>query len=186
MWQAPLNCRDPKPGAYLVVTGPAGFTAMPTDTLAKGSVITVQAWGRIEGVWLNHGRPMRAKCMHSALKGEIRRWVSGTESVSTDQSGHFVFTAIPPGTIAISWLEPLDPPKDFPAANRELAEVDVRPGQTSEVRIVTDGRNVTGKLASSAGADDISGLTGWNVSLAADIPAPMPPKDADTPEATSK
>jgi thiol-disulfide isomerase/thioredoxin len=158
---------------------------MLADDLVQRSVITVEAWGSIDGVWLNHGHPMKAKRIMPGYSGAAGHWITGAE-LKTDENGHFSSAAVPPGTISINWLAP---PPSFTGGSLylELAKETVGPGQTAAVHIVTDGRAVTGRLVSGANVEEISSLAGWVVTLNPDIPGPpKQPKEVDTPEAMMK
>jgi thiol-disulfide isomerase/thioredoxin len=177
----------PQPDAFLVVTGPAGFAAVPASQLGSNPVVTVSAWAQVDGVWINKGQPMKSKLMGIGLAGDVRRWLWVDDFVQTDSNGRFAFAVVPPMRVSILWQAPVSQAKPLPANNLKVAEADLAPGQKTQLKIATDGREVIGRIVSGPNTDDVSGLRDWNISLVPDAPRPpKPPKELVAPEAIAK
>ena len=148
-----------------------GFARVSLDDLKRSPQLTLQAWGRIEGVYrIGHhfgtnqlielsDQTARMTSIRSGRAGGTNALVftntapepleplildSSTFESTTDDRGRFVFDIVPPGEFQVNAMIPID------ANSREsqlLAMVRVQPGQSLHVAAGGDERAVTGKLA---------------------------------------
>src|SRR6266850_3127208 len=165
----------PQPSAWsdLAVIGDTGFaqvgrTEMPTD----GKII-VRPWGRVEGTFLvgkmpqpnqqlslyplNMGRALATTNPSSPYRlinsgGRVRI----SQRATTDAQGHFVFERVGPGSMMISRIVITG----RMARSSNLANVDVRAGETASVEIGGKGRPVIGRVVADRNEEALPPISG--------------------------
>jgi len=99
----------PQDGDFnLVAASDAGFALVPKADFTNTLTLTLQPWGRVEGVMLNHGKPMAGQEIYFFMgdgAAPINVW--DQEPVATDARGRFVFEQIPPGTVRLELKQPI-------------------------------------------------------------------------------
>ena len=175
----------PQPGDFgLVAASEAGFALTQRADFTNSSTLTLQPWGRMEGVFLNNGRPMVDQKFYFFL-GDVnsRLNVWSQESAPSDEQGRFVFAHVPPGIVRIELKQPT-------TANSwsylELVTTNVEAGRTNMVQINLEGRPVTGHLQRSADLTNDVDLTQFQISLQPDVLGPKVPDEMDSPEKVQK
>ena len=175
----------PQDGDFmLVAASDAGFAMVSGTNFINTPVVTLQPWGRVEGIMRNHGKPMAGQEVSffaSDAAAQVNLW--GQEPVVTDAQGHFIFTHVPTGTVRIELKQPM-------AAGswtyQELQSTEVQPAGTNNLEINLNGRTVTGKLKRDAGLPTDIHLTECNISLQPDLTPPQVPKEMNAPEKVQK
>ena len=133
----------------LVVTHEAGFAEIPVKQ-AKGATIVLQPWGAIEGVVLTAGRPT------SGQQVSLKAWLPDSDSdrwpveletrATTDQQGHFRFSHVPPGPVALRRLYKFSPGPVGIIGMGPQQRVDVMASGVTKVTLTTLGRSLVGRL----------------------------------------
>ena len=99
----------PQDGDFtLIAASDAGFAMVSKADFTNTLTLTLQPWGRVEGVVLNHGRPMTGQKLYffaGDSTAQINVW--GQEPVATDAQGHFTFAQVPPGTVRLELKQPI-------------------------------------------------------------------------------
>ena len=93
--------------ATLLAATPEGFASAPGSDFTNTLTLTVQPWGRIEGVFLKNGRPVAGEELYFSADNLHGSRVWSKSSVSTDSEGRFAFSHVPPGSIAIQQKQPM-------------------------------------------------------------------------------
>jgi hypothetical protein len=106
----------------------------------------LEPWGRIEGTVRTRDQQWVNRKVSWHRTGNLTSWAtlfyrSGSFSTLTDFSGRFVLERVPPGDCRVAILET----NGSTSALSPL--VQVPPGQTVQVELGRNGRNVTGRLA---------------------------------------
>ncbi|HEY0550600.1 MAG TPA: hypothetical protein VGF13_13430, partial [Verrucomicrobiae bacterium] len=141
----PVAPREGK--AVVVVNDDAGYAVATADELAVNPTVTVQRWGRIEGV-LRIGKSLASNQMvNIGIWGtsETYEWniVSHDMSVKTDANGRFVFPRVAPGDV---WLTRTVAVRPGDGRQSGHHYVKVEPGDHLEVILGGIGRVVTGRM----------------------------------------
>jgi peroxiredoxin len=178
---------------FFVIANDEGFSLSQSDDLTKHPTMVVRPWGRIEGVRINGHRPLTNQPLMFGLdwRGvgtlDIRdRLGTGRNTTTTDSQGRFVFEHVP-----LSVIQFYEDHKHPDLWHPLLPLVDVKPGETTQVRIETQGRTVTGRLELGAGlASDIDFKSCFG-GLSPDVDwhklrEPWPPREIDTIEKRTK
>jgi peroxiredoxin len=133
-------------GHYLVAADGHGFGLLSQLGLTNHAVMTLQPWGRIEGVIENRNRALTNVAVELAgdrtyYSGSITPPVSGLgERTVTDEHGRFVFKYVPPMKLIVR------PGDDQTAYGMLPCPVSVAPGETNHLAIDGHGRKVTGRV----------------------------------------
>ena len=143
----------------VVVAHSGGFVEVPFSHMTSNTVISLQAWGRIEGTVRVGSKPMAEEGVRlSSLSWRAYR--SPRASVylgaTTDADGRFVFTAVPPGEWNVMReLKPAGPGRigmRIPAHSHG-APVIVQSGETSTVIVGGEGRTVVGRMVAGTAVE---------------------------------
>ena len=121
----------------IVAASEAGYAEIVPPEFTNGSAITLQPWGRIEGVRRIGALPATNRQVHLTPYNNLFPVKRAFENSTTDHDGKFVFTYVPPGV----WR--LDD-SDFEMGSGNWFRV--KPGETNHVIVGGAGRPVTGKL----------------------------------------
>jgi len=137
----------------LIAVDRAGFADVAVESLSGSDRITLQPWGRIEGVVKSRGKPLARQRvgLRSPLNSSYVDSYSFQYTAMTDAAGRFVFTNIPPGEHLL--VRHLGSPPGGSVDSHRLP-VTVRPGETRQVSYEFGGRLVTGLV-------DIDGEVDW-------------------------
>ena len=178
---------------FFVIANDKGFSLSQSYDLTNHPTMVVRPWGRIEGVRMNWNRPLAGqrlmyyldwKCIGSL---DILHRFGISEEATTDAHGRFVFEHVPPMEIIFSEIH--GHPTNLWFGIRH--PVEVKPGETTQVKIETQGRTVVGHIELGAGLANNIDPGSCNGRLSADMDvdkfeAPTPPKEIDTIEKRTK
>ena len=141
--------RDGK--AVAVVNDDAGYAVATADELSANPEVTVQPWGRIEGVLrisksLGSNQTVNVGIWGS---GETYEWtlVSHGMSVRTDANGRFVFPRVAPGDVWLTRSVVVRPGEGRQSGHHY---VKVEPGERLEVKLGGTGCTLTGRVETSS------------------------------------
>jgi beta-lactamase regulating signal transducer with metallopeptidase domain/peroxiredoxin len=167
----------PQEGDYVLVVASAnGFAAVPKADFQVSRTIRLQPWSRVDGIYLNGGKPASGKRITWQANFENVRFQGPSQSAAlTDRDGRFTFATVPPGSISFNLLTP-------GKFNRtvELMRGAVAPGESMQVRIAIDGRPVTARLVRGAGFSESADFGNGYIQLQPATESETPPKDADS------
>jgi len=161
----------------LAAASDAGFALVQKSDFTNNPTLTLNPWGRIEGSFLKNGHPTGGQeIFFFAGDPSAQRSLWSQQPVSTDQTGHFVFPFVPPGTIRLELKQPM-------SANswtyQELQSTEVKPGGTNHLQINVQGRAVKGHLKRSADLASDVDLSKFNLTLQPDVQPPTTPEGLD-------
>ena len=133
--------------AVVVVNDDAGYAVVTADELAVNPSVTVQPWGRIEGV-LRIGNSVGSnQTVNIGIWGtsETYEWniVSHSYSVRTDAAGRFVFPRVAPGDVWLTRSVAVRPGEGRQSGHRYLK---VAPGDQLVVQLGGTGRTLSGRI----------------------------------------
>ena len=123
-------------GCYiLVVRSPAGYAQISDDALKSQTSIKLAAWGRVEGIATDSGKPVPGAAVLlyriPGAKDPLRLIVNHQTSVVADAQGHYVFPQVAPGE---AWVQNADLHKTL-RANVGWHYVQIQPGMTSQIAV---------------------------------------------------
>jgi RNA polymerase sigma factor (sigma-70 family) len=131
----------------IAIAHPEGYLECPAGDLRQARAVRLQAWARIEGVWLDQGQPVANRELSLAFSHEAEHTLALEYSASratTDDHGHFVFPQVPAGLFdIIVWSAPTG--THGARSGRHALSVEARAGETNQVTL---------GAADSAGAAD--------------------------------
>jgi RNA polymerase sigma factor (sigma-70 family) len=138
----------PQPDAHtVVVVHRDGLAQARVNPPFPKVILTLQSWGRIEGILQLTGQSTAQQKIVLLLEeqsqpglGAVSLDSMGSYSVETDEQGHFAFETVPPGQLALY----LNRGVGVPFALKTW--VDVKPGQTTQAKISDAGWRVVGRL----------------------------------------
>jgi hypothetical protein len=176
----------------VVVAHAEGFGEVPFSQVTSNTVITLQAWGRIEGAARAGAKPLAQetiRLINMSWRAYRTPRVSVYLDATTDAEGRFVFATVPPGEWKVMReLNSLAAGKTairIPAYSHSVPLL-VRAGETATVTLGGEGRAVVGRAV----APEAIGAELWtenSIALILKVPtpdAPTPPKADSFP--TSK
>ncbi len=137
--------------AVVVVNDDAGYAVATADELAVNPNVTVQRWGRIEGV-LRIGKSLASnQTVNIGIWGtsETYEWniVSHSFFVRTDANGRFVFPRVAPGDV---WLTRTVAVRPGDGRQSGHHHVRVMPGDDLVVQLGGVGRTLTGRIETAS------------------------------------
>ena len=163
----------------LVAATDTGFAKVEGKALEANPVVTLQQWGRIEGVKRKGKRAAKGDSLGVKFErlyepGKPHIMINDYASVGAD--GRFTLERVPPGTMHLYQR------KFMPGGNGwshlELQSIEVIPGGTNHVDLGgTGGLSVVAKLVRPAGLDRAVSLTNCQIHLKPDVAGPKAPKD---------
>ena len=140
----------PDPGeAFIVVAqSDAGFV-MESATAGQhdAGTLRLQPWASVRGVFTEAGKPIaRAGLLLEPIENDDVQLprVNLTMYVSTDKHGRFEMTRVPPGPMLLR--ADLGPWEDATFRASPHVPLDLKPGETRELSLGTDGAVVRGKV----------------------------------------
>ncbi len=167
-----------------------GFGLAQLKDFTIAPELIVKPWARLEGVRINQGSPVANQPLRYGYVGrfflseELGQTVSfASNRTVTDASGRFSFDHVPPGEITLSGRQ-FHPSNEFVF----LQLVDVTPGVTNRIQVVTHGRTIIGRFTLPPGLTNKIDFTGFPVSLQPDMDVyaatslPSVPPEFDTPD----
>jgi thiol-disulfide isomerase/thioredoxin len=154
-----------KENLVFVIANDKGFGMAYSFDLVNNPTIVVQPWGRIEGIRTNRGQPRANQRLWLRMdedslglsadmnRMDISRCVQIKGEAMTDSQGRFTFEHVPPVGI-ILWENRKIPSR---SSITLVPPIWVKPGETTNVEIKTQGRTVVGRLKLAPGlAADIN------------------------------
>jgi peroxiredoxin len=134
-------------GVLLVVAADAGFADATSDEFAKTGKLVLQPWGRIEGEVRNGRKPAAYQSVvywpdWPSNRGGASRMQSYDYHFRADSQGRFAIDRVIPGKGTIARV--LDTSLRGEWCGQE--PVEVKPGQTTQVRLGGKGRPVIGRV----------------------------------------
>ena len=173
----------------IVAVHAAGFAIASRSEFAGGQATwTLPPWGVIEGQWRSNGKPVAGR--EVLLYGTDQRsgplrfdWA--TAKTRTDEAGNFLYQHVPPGRFRVARLQVNDvgnrPPN---LKTSHSTEVEVRPGERTEVTLDGTGHHVAARII---WADGKPSLLPWRFFGAVYTPYGMPPTEVvKDPEALKR
>jgi beta-lactamase regulating signal transducer with metallopeptidase domain len=144
-----FELKDPGFDGLVLITHEDGFLQTSTEKLASHPKLTLQPWGRVEGVLKVGTKP--EPNAHINLSGNKYLGKSGgwnfVLSTETDNSGHFSFDKVPPGE---SHLYRYFNPSPGPITETYQWPVIMKAGETTHVDYGGTGRPVIGQVEGNA------------------------------------
>lgn len=132
-----------------------GFAEADEKALASSPQLTIQPWGRIEGI-VKIGANS-AKGVQIRLSETDNRWnpdvampVTQSQQLATDGRGHYAFERVIPARLSVSRIFALER-SSFHVGTGAIRIVTVRPEVTTWVDLGGTGRPVIGRFVPSAG-----------------------------------
>ena len=140
----------------LVVATDAGYVQADRDALQKNSTLTLEPWGRVEGVAMHGTKPAPgatidgntfrrsvATTAQQAAEEQRRPQVYNSLSTTTDDQGKFTFERVAPGDMSVGIRVSMGD-RSWTTTNSET--VTVLPGKTVTAQVGGKGRAVTGRI----------------------------------------
>jgi RNA polymerase sigma factor (sigma-70 family) len=136
-----------EPPYMLVVRSPAGYAELSWKALqAAGADVTLQPWGRIEGIAREGDKPLAKTIVRlwrvQSGSDPNERLIHHETEVTTDAAGKFVFPRVAPGEAWI-YRELFTKLRGYSLG---WQYVQVQPGQTAQIAMGGSGRTVTGRV----------------------------------------
>jgi hypothetical protein len=138
----------------------SGFAEATPEQIASDPVVTLQAWGRIEGVLKVGPRPAPQETVSLSglhLLPGSEQTVGLQIQTKTDEEGRFVFEGIPPGEHKVEHRLSFRNGKVGEIPDSHGLPIVVQAGQTTQVQLGGTGRRVTGRVV----APGVSGPIDW-------------------------
>lgn len=134
----------------VIVSHATGFAQVPVADLKASGKITLQPWGRIEGVLKIGQSPAGNETVR--LENFYWRWIGWptlmiVRSTITDSDGRFSFEGVPPGDRKVSFSPKLKDGKPSLSGSSHHQLVAVKPGDTTTVALGGGGRTVVGRIS---------------------------------------
>jgi RNA polymerase sigma factor (sigma-70 family) len=139
----------------VMVVHPSGFAQFSRTALANQEFIQLQPWGRLEGTVSSGGTPAvgREFSLEFAEINSGDLWFGYTAyRAKSDEAGKFVFPLVPPGKLKLLRIIPVK----NGWSNKPEKDVEIRPGETTQVAIGGEGYTVTARVRWPAGFDQNS------------------------------
>jgi peroxiredoxin len=177
-------------GTNLVVAVAAGvgFNLSQSRDLTNNATIIVEPWGRIEGVRMNGNRPVANDrlCWElnwDCIGRELWSRLLMDQQTTTDAQGRFAFEHVPPTEIVLRELHQPQRKENQTDFSITLQYIEIEPGETKDVRLVTAGRTVVGRLVFIGdlvnNLDLTSGFAGIRLPAQTHFKMPIVPREFD-------
>jgi hypothetical protein len=140
---------DPKAHSVAAVSKD-GYAQLRVRDTSQPLRITLEAWGRIEGIILPEAqtKPVMSVLLDDAVSGRYEGQVIldvNTSHAKPDSDGRFVFPKVPPGFFRLALMSGYNQPYTYTT----LATVG--PGEVTPIEIKPAGRTVIGRLVAASG-----------------------------------
>ena len=145
-----------------------GYAATSPVVLSRERTLQLLPFGRVEGQWLVNHQPAAGRELELAMVWQDDSRVRLDASTTTDSEGRFAIPQVPPGKYRLLWNGRQE---DNSNAYRPVAEVEVRPGETSTVTF--GGYVVSVRLRWPA---DLTPVETTRIHVGLHTPNPEPPK----------
>jgi len=139
------------PASYatrLVAAGSEGYAEALLERLDTTLTLTLQPWGRIEGVVRNGHKPATNEWVMVAPAqsglGQGIQYDFDTYRVQADEQGRFVLTNVPPGERFLTRLYPMEGNRGWMWSHGQT--ITVKAGETTLIDYGGKGRTVIGKV----------------------------------------
>ncbi len=164
----------------------SGFAEADEKALALSSPLTIQPWGRIEGIVKIGARP--AAGVRVRLSETDNRWapdeampITQAQELLTDAWGHYVFEHVIPARLSVSRIFALER-SNFHVGTGCARTVAVQPDRTTFVDLGGTGRPVVGRFTMPAGIQAGAVFPYHNQTLERIRPEPPYPADLSDQE----
>ena len=114
----------------VIAINPWGFAAATPAALAREPVLQLQPFGRVEGQWLVANQPAAGREVTLGVTAIDGGGYSLDCSTTTDSAGRFAIPQVPAGKYQLMWNARRE---EGGYTSKTVAEVEVRPGETSTV-----------------------------------------------------
>jgi hypothetical protein len=130
----------------IIVAHPAGYAEVTLAALAADPTIRLEPWGRLQGTYTVGGQPATNRDLLFQYGQSHSSEVSTSFEAyrtRTDDAGRFVFNQVPPGQHKIIRLIPVG---GGALQHDPIADVEIRPGETTTTTLGGGGYSVTARL----------------------------------------
>ena len=165
------------PAAYasrLLAASSQGYAEAPLERLDTNLDLTLQPWGRIEGVIRNGPRPATNQWVNvtpgQRTAGRGIQYDFDSYRARTDEQGRFVLTNVPPGERLLHRLYPLGSNRGWNFSHPQT--ITVKPAETTRIDFGGNGRTIIGKVVPNE-QHDLNWQSGFHL-LATIQPQPPP------------
>jgi len=153
----------PSGAESVVAQNDEGYAQISLEQARQAHQILLQKWGRVEGVLhLGHAlgihqaiymKPLEGIWARLGIPGILRppEYDSTDLTTTTDDQGRFLFLFVPPGKQILSLSVYVNGGSTPMQMSRQLAKVEVRPGETVVTNVGGTGRTVIGRLSFGTG-----------------------------------
>jgi len=165
----------------IVAVHDQGYAAATSAGLRAEPTLRLQSWGRVEGTYWAGGQPAAGRELQPGFIGSDASSISfdfEAYRVTTDAQGRFTFAKVPPVRLKLIRLIPSlqsDGAKSW--SHKLLTEMDVRPGETTQIELGKSDRTVVLRLR---WPDGWQLQPGWRLGATICTPVPLPPPELRT------
>lgn len=178
-----FSVTKPSRGSMLLVSHAEGWAEAAPSQLTAGEAITLEPWGRVEGVYLAGTKPLAGRRIDIDLYGQSSTGPGEsihTYSTTTDGFGRFTFDRVRPGQHDILGVVVFP----FDGGHSRMTErstgIRVKSGETTNVQLGGVGRAVIGRVTMSSETAKMIDWSRVNVDLTQIVP--RPPRATPTPK----
>ena len=165
----------------IVVVHSQGYAEATAAAIRSEPTLRLQSWGRLEGTYWHSGKPAAGiELLPGFMDGDQTAISFDFElcRVASDAEGRFAFAKVPPVRLRLIRLVP-NPQSDGSKGwgYNPLTEVDVRPGETTQIELGKSDRTVVVHLR---WPDGWQLQPVWRVAAMICTPVPLPPAELRT------